>query len=411
MDGEQIPMKIGIVGLGYVGLVTAAVLANNGNEVIGVDIAEERIEKLNSGIMPIYEPDLKDRVVSAGKKLHFTSNFGYLRTCDAVCLCVPTPNTNGKVDLGYVTSASKTVSEQDYSGPIIIKSTVPPGTARKISEITGLNIISNPEFTREGSAVYDTEHPDRVVIGGKYTEIAEKIWAFTSSPALITSNENAELIKYASNAFLATKISFINQIADLCETIPGSDVQVVARGMGMDHRIGMEFLKAGLGYGGSCFPKDTAAISAFARERGVNLSIIDSVIAYNESRVENLAGKISEINGSLKGRKVCVLGLSFKDNTDDLRESKSVALVNELRKQGAEVSIYDPVVKNYGDLTICSNMEKCVSAADIVVTATEWKEFTNLDPELLADKVVFDLRRVLDPNKVKLTMGVGIGKN
>ena len=411
MDGEQIPMKIGIVGLGYVGLVTAAVLANNGNEVIGVDIAEERIEKLNSGIMPIYEPDLKDRVVSAWKKLHFTSNFRCLMTCDAVFLCVPTPNTNGKVDLSYVTSASKTVSEQDYSGPIIIKSTVPPGTARKISEITGLNIISNPEFTREGSAVYDTEHPDRVVIGGKHTEIAEKIWAFTGSAALITSNENAELIKYASNAFLATKISFINQIADLCETIPGSDVQVVARGMGMDHRIGMEFLKAGLGYGGSCFPKDTAAISAFARERGVNLSIIDSVIAYNESRVENLAGKISEINGSLKGRKVCVLGLSFKDNTDDLRESRSVALVNELRKQGAEVSIYDPVVKNYGDLNICTNMEKCVSAADIVVTATEWKEFTNLDPELLADKVVFDLRRVLDPNKVKLTMGVGIGKN
>ena len=404
-------MKIGIVGLGYVGLVTAAVLANQGNEVCGVDIVEERIEKLNSGIMPIYEPDLKERIASAGKNLHFTNNFDYLKTYDAVFICVPTPNTDGKVDLSYVISASKTVSEQNYSGSVIIKSTVPPGTAMRVSEITGLNVTSNPEFTREGSAVYDTEHPDRVIIGGRHTGIAEKIWTFTNAPVVVTSNENAELIKYASNAFLATKISFINQIADLCETIPGADVQVVARGMGLDHRIGKEFLKAGLGYGGSCFPKDTSAISAFARERDVNLSIIDSVIAYNEKRVENLAERIARISHSLKGKKVCILGLSFKDNTDDLRESRAIALVNELKKYSAEISVYDPVVKNYTDVEMCTNIKECVSSADIIITATEWEEFTDIDPVLLENKAVFDLRRMLNRERINVIMGVGIGKN
>ncbi len=411
MDGEPIPMKIGIVGLGYVGLVTAAVLANQVNEVIGVDIVEDRIEKLNSGIMPIYEPGLRERIASAGKNLHFTSNFTDLKQSDAVFICVPTPNKDSKVDLSYVLSASKAVSEHGYTGSIIIKSTVPPGTARMVSENTGLNVISNPEFTREGSAVYDTEHSDRVIIGGQHTGTTEKIWSFTGAPMVVTSNENAEIIKYASNAFLATKISFINQIADLCEKIPGSDVQVVARGMGMDHRIGMDFLKAGLGYGGSCFPKDTAAISAFAKERGVNLSIVDDVIAYNESRVENLAGKILMMNGSLKGKKVCVLGLSFKDNTDDLRESRALVLVNELQKNGAIISVYDPVVKNYGGVDICNTMEECISSADIVVTATEWKEFTDIEPGMLANKKIFDLRRVFDNHKVNVTMGVGIGKN
>jgi len=361
--------------------------------------------------MPIYEPGLRERIVSAGKDLHFTSNFADLEQSDAVFICVPTPNSAGKVDLSYVLSASKTVSECRYTGSIIIKSTVPPGTARMVSENTGLNVISNPEFTREGSAVYDTEHPDRVIIGGQHTEITRKIWSFTGAPMVVTSNENAEIIKYASNAFLATKISFINQIADLCEKIDGSDVQVVARGMGLDRRIGMDFLKAGLGYGGSCFPKDTAAISAFAKERGVDLSIVDAVIAYNESRVENLAGKILRINGPLKGKKVCVLGLSFKDNTDDLRESRSLVLVNELQKNGAIISVYDPVVKNHGGVNICSTMEECISSADIVVTATEWKEFADIEPEMLANKKIFDLRRVFDNHKVKLTMGVGIGKN
>jgi len=404
-------MKIGIVGLGYVGLVTAAVLANHGNEVIGVDILKDRIEKLNSGIIPIYEPDLRERIASAGKNLRFTSNYDDLKQSDAVFICVPTPNKGGKVDLSHVLSASRDVSEHGYARPIIIKSTVPPGTAKMVSKNTGLNVISNPEFTREGSAVYDTEHPDRVIIGGQNTGIAEKIWSFTGAPIVVTSNENAELIKYASNAFLATKISFINQIADLCEKIPGSDVQVVAKGMGLDRRIGLDFLRAGLGYGGSCLPKDTVAISAFAKERGVDLSILNAVITYNESRVENLVGKILQINGSLKGKKVCVLGLSFKDNTDDIRESRALALVNELRKNGAIISAYDPVVKSYDGVNVCNTIEECISSADIVVTATEWKEFNDIAPDMLANKKIFDLRRVFDYHKVNVTMGVGIGKN
>ncbi|MHB8372941.1 MAG: UDP-glucose dehydrogenase family protein [Thermoplasmataceae archaeon] len=411
MGEEEISMRIGVVGLGYVGLVTAAVLASHGNEIIGVDIIRERIEHLNTGTLPIYEPLLNERIIAARKNLNFTNQFHPLVTSDAIFICVPTPNKDNKVDLSYVFSASKTISEHGYSGPIIIKSTVPPGTARKVSEAIGNEVISNPEFTREGSAVSDTENPDRVIIGGTATEIARKIWEFTGASIVITTNENAELIKYASNAFLATKISFINQIADLCETIPGADVKVVAKGMGLDQRIGKEFLNAGLGYGGSCFPKDTVAISSFARDKGVDLSIIDSVISYNESRVQSLVKRVSGICGSLKGRNICVLGLSFKDNTDDLRESRAVALINELKKQEAVVTAYDPVVRNYDNIKIYASIEECLSSADIVITATEWKEFREIDPAMLSNKMVFDLRRVFNTDIVDIEMGVGIGKN
>ena len=275
----------------------------------------------------------------------------------------------------------------------------------------GMNVISNPEFTREGSAIHDTEHPDRIVIGGKSTEVVRKIWEFTGAPMVITTNENAELIKYASNAFLAVKISFINQIADLCETIPNTDVNVIARGMGLDHRIGTEFLKAGLGYGGSCFPKDTVALTTFAEENNIDLSIIRSAIEYNDNRIPNLASKITEKSNSLSGKRVCVLGLSFKDDTDDLRESRSLLLIENLESRGAIVNAYDPAVKAAKGVTISSDLQNCITSSEIVITATEWKDFSNLDPELLKGKRVFDLRRILDPDEVDITMGVGIGKN
>ncbi|MGP6221078.1 UDP-glucose dehydrogenase family protein [Caldiplasma sukawensis] len=404
-------MKVAIVGLGYVGLVTAAVLASHGNEVVGIDVDRKKISMLLEGKTPIFEPMLEETLKKSALNLKFSNNFEDIDGCVLTYLCVPTPNLNGKIDLKYVFSAAEEVSKKNRNTTIVIKSTVLPGTAKKVSENTGLNVISNPEFTREGSAIQDTERPDRIIIGGRSTELIEKLWSFTKAPILITTNENAELIKYASNAFLAVKISFINQIADLCEQIPNTDVNVIAEGMGMDKRIGKDFLKAGLGYGGSCFPKDTIAISSFAKEKGVDMTIVNSAIHYNDSRVKQLAKKINDLSGSVKGKRVCILGLSFKDNTDDIRESRSLLLYKELENYGAILKAYDPVVRNIKDVNICENMEECIDYSEIVVTSTEWSQFSNIKGEMLKEKMVFDLRRILDPKTIDLMMGVGIGKD
>lgn len=404
-------MRIGVVGLGYVGLVTAAVLANKGNSVVGVDVDVSKIQMLTSGRSPIFEPELDDRIRSAGNNLKFTTDYSELSNCEAVFLCVPTPNEGDKINLKYVMSAAEEVRKFSPSSDLVIKSTVLPGTARMVSQLTGMNVVSNPEFTREGTAISDTEKPDRIVIGGKFVKIVIKIWEFTRSPVIVTTNENAELIKYASNAFLAVKISFINQMADLCEKIPGTDINVVAEGMGMDRRIGREFLKAGIGYGGSCFPKDTVAISSFAFENGIDLTIVNSAKRYNEDRVPHLVNKIEKSLGGLNGKKVCVLGLSFKDNTDDLRESGALLIVENLKRLGAIVKAYDPVVGKISNLELCNSPKECISSSEIVITATEWKCFSDIDPMILSGKKVFDLRRIFDPEKVELTMGVGLGEN
>ena len=404
-------MRIGVIGMGYVGLVTAAVLACKGNSVIGIDVDLSRIQMLRSGKLPIFEPELSDRIKSAGNYLEFSSEYSKIVQCEVVFLCVPTPNTESKIDLKYVISAANEVKKFNSKLDLVIKSTVLPGTAKLISELTGMNIVSNPEFTREGSAVHDTEYPDRIVIGGKSVDKIKKIWEFTASPVVVTTNENAELIKYASNSFLAVKISFINQLADLCEKIPGTDVNVVAEGMGLDRRIGKEFLRAGLGYGGSCFPKDTVAISSFGEEKGVDLTIVKSAINYNDTRVLSLVDKIRENVNSLSEKKICVLGLSFKDNTDDLRESRALKLIQILKNHGANVKAYDPVVKEFDNIELYDDLIECISESEIVITATEWKDFSYIDPSLLKNKRTFDFRIVFDPKKVELTMGVGIGKN
>ena len=404
-------MRIGVVGLGYVGLVTASVLACKNNSVIGIDIDESRIQMLRSGNLPIFEPELAERIRNAGNNLEFSSDYSKLLQCEAVFLCVPTPNTENKMDLKYVISAAKEVKKFTPNSDLVIKSTVLPGTAKMISELTGMNVLSNPEFTREGSAVHDTENPDRIVIGGKSVDKIKKIWEFTASPVVVTTNENAELIKYASNSFLAVKISFINQLADLCEKISGTDVNVVAEGMGMDRRIGIEFLRAGLGYGGSCFPKDTVAITSFGQEKGVDLTIVKSAVNYNDNRILSLVNKIRDNLNTLSEKKVCVLGLSFKDNTDDLRESRSLMLIENLRNQGANVKAYDPVVREVDNIELYNDLRECILDSEIVITATEWKDFSDIDPSLLKSKKIFDFRRVFDPKKIELTMGVGIGKN
>ena len=411
MDKERCHVRIGVVGLGYVGLVTAAVLASRGNSVTGVDVDVSRIQMLKRGKSPIFEPQLDERIGNARSNIEFSEDYSKLSDCEVIFLCVPTPNTDNRIDLRYVMAAAAEIKEYNASSDLVIKSTVLPGTARKVSELTGMNVVSNPEFTREGSAVHDTEKPDRIVIGGKSVERVREIWEFTGSPIIVTTNENAELIKYASNAFLAVKISFINQIADLCEKIPGTDVNVVAEGMGLDRRIGREFLKAGLGYGGSCFPKDTVAMSSFAKEKGLDLSIVNSAIQYNDNRVPFLVKRIEENLDTLNGKRVCVLGLSFKDNTGDLRESRSLMIIENLKRRGAVVRAYDPVVHYIGDIDLYDDLSKCISDSEIVITATEWTEFSKINPSLFRGKEVFDLRRILDPKEVKLTMGVGIGKN
>lgn len=400
-----------MVGLGYVGLVTAAVLASRNNHVIGVDVDASKIRALRSGKLPIFEPGLAERIRTAEDNIKFSTEYSDLSGYDAVFVCVPTPNAGKRIDLRYVFTACEEVKKHNPSTDLVIKSTVLPGTARAVSSATGMNVIFNPEFTREGSAVQDTEKPDRVVIGGAHVERVKKIWEFTGATMVVTTNENAELIKYASNAFLAVKISFINQIADLCEKVPNTDVSVVAEGMGLDKRIGKEFLRAGLGYGGSCFPKDTVAISAFAEDNGMDLTIIRSAIDYNEKRIEALVDKMKDKLGSLYGKRVCVLGLSFKDNTDDLRESRSVRIIENLKKEGAFVRAYDPVVRYRDGTDIVPDLRKCISSSEVVVTATEWKDFSDIDPSLLKGKRVFDFRRIFDPNRVELTMGVGIGKD
>ena len=404
-------MKIGQVGLGYVGLVNAAVLANHGNMVVGIDVDKARINDLQRSIVPIFEPDLKEYLTKGKANITFSTDYSALSQCDAIFVTVPTPTISGSIDLSFVIKAAEEISKVNKKSILIIKSTVVPGTASMISAKTGMSVISNPEFTREGSAIYDTEHPDRIVIGGEPSELVQKIWKFTNSPYVITSNSNAELIKYASNAFLATKISFINQIADLCEKIPGTDVNVIAKGMGLDKRIGKDFLRAGLGFGGSCFPKDTKALISFAESNKVDMSIVREVYGYNESRVADIIQSAKHRGISFAGSRVCVLGLSFKDLTNDLRESRSLVLISELQKEGAVINAYDPVIKKLDGVRVCEDLESCISESDIVISATEWKDFSDIPRNLLNGKRVLDLRRILDPEKYEIDFGVGLGKN
>ncbi|MEM0201456.1 MAG: UDP-glucose/GDP-mannose dehydrogenase family protein [Candidatus Micrarchaeaceae archaeon] len=398
-------MKIGVVGLGYVGLVTAAVLSVHGNEVYGIDIDKKKIDALKKGKLPIFEPGLEDIVFSKNSNIKLSNSYDDLKDADVIFVAVPTPTVNNQIDLSYVFNAAKSIAKIGKF-TIIIRSTVIPGTARKVMDITGLNVISNPEFMREGNAIKDTEYPDRIVIGGKNTEVVEEIWGFTKRPMIITTNENAELIKYTSNSFLATKISFINEIANLCEKIPRCDIEIVAKGMGLDPRIGDKFLKAGLGFGGSCFPKDTKAMVSFADQLGIELSIVKAAIKVNEKRINHVLEMIRNITNE---KKILVLGLAFKENTDDIRESRSLLLINALIENGFTVKYYDPVVKT--DIKIserCEDIENCIKESKVIAIATEWPIFKNYE-KIMDDKIVIDLRRILDSDKIKNYRGVGLG--
>jgi len=405
VQGES--MNIGVIGMGFVGSVTAAVLADQGNAIIALDIDSEKIGRFNSGNIPIFEPGLKDLMLKNKKNLKFTTDYKMLKGLEIIFLAVPTPNLNGKINLDYVYKAIDSIKSINSDAIIVIKSTVVPGTGSKIKGEFNVKIVSNPEFLREGNAIDDTIHPDRVIVGGEeeYTKKVANIWKFTNAPILITTRENAELIKYASNSFLATKISYINEIANLCEKIPNSDVETVAKGMGYDKRIGPLFLKAGIGYGGSCFPKDTEAFITYAEELGEEMKIIKAAKKTNEDRIDRIVDTLKKKFKEIKGMKILQLGISFKENTNDLRESQALKLYRSLIENGADVIVFDPV-NSVDDINFCENLNDCLNGVDAIVVATEWPEFKKIENMNIKVPLV-DGRRILNPEKLEKYIGIG----
>ena len=395
-------MKICVVGSGYVGLVTGACLADFGMEVTGVDKDERKIAALERGEIPIYEPGLEEIVeknVKAGRLAFTTDLAPAVREAQAVFIAVGTPPLpDGSADLSFVRQVAQSIGENLNGFKVVItKSTVPVGTGQMVEEIvssvSGGNqefaVVSNPEFLREGSAIEDFLRPDRVVIGARSqraVEVMLEIYAplkVAGVPFVVANVESAEMIKYASNGFLATKITFVNEIAEICEAV-GADVEVVARGMGLDSRIGPRFLQPGPGFGGSCFPKDTRAVGQIARERGLEFAIIDAVLAANERTKQRMVGKIERAFGGLDGKTIALLGLAFKGDTDDMRESPAIPIVEGLVARGATVRAFDPAAMQEArsllpPIEYCADPYTAATGADGVLIATEWNQFRALN--------------------------------
>jgi UDPglucose 6-dehydrogenase len=416
--------QICVVGVGYVGLVTAACFSDLGNRVIALDIIPEKIGGLKRGVMPIYEPGLKEMVernVDAGRLTFTTSYPEALEGTEFAFIAVGTPSgVDGEADLRYVARAAESIAE-NMTAPLIIinKSTVPVGTGDWVADIVAshqpeeipFSVVSCPEFLREGSAINDFMTPHRTVLGSLDTEAAEKVAQLhlpLRAPIVITDLRTAEMIKYASNAFLATKISFINEIANICEEL-GADVKEVAVGMGYDKRIGPFFLDAGLGYGGSCFPKDVKALAYMAAEKGRHPQLLHAVMEINNDRRPMAVTRIKDMLGDLKGKTIGLLGLSFKPNTDDMRDSPSIDIAQSLLAHGAEVRAYDPVAMEVA-APLMPNVEMfqdpytMAEEVDALMVVTEWNEFKQLDLErifsLMKQPVIFDGRNLYDPEKM-----------
>jgi UDPglucose 6-dehydrogenase len=420
-------MNICMVGTGYVGLVTGAGLADLGMNVVCVDKDEEKISALAKGVIPIYEPGLEELVARNERKgrLRFTTDLASgIQDAVAIFIAVGTPpKPDGSPDLSFVREVAESVAEHmnDYK-VVVTKSTVPTGTGKMIEDIIRkkngrwpFSVVSNPEFLREGSAVGDFLEPDRIVIGAsdaKAIEIMKEIYKplfLRETPFVITDVASAELIKYASNGFLAVKISFINEVARLCELM-GADVEAVATGMGLDPRIGSRFLLPGPGFGGSCFPKDTAAAADLARQQGYVFELIEATIRVNAAIKRRMIAKIRDAAGPLEGKTAAVLGLSFKPETDDIRESPALAVVGDLLEAKAAVRAFDPAAMEnarvvFPRLAYARDAYDCAAGADFVVLATEWNEFRALDLERLGSgvksKTMIDLRNVYDPGEMR----------
>ena len=432
-------MQIAVIGTGYVGLVSGACFAEFGIHVTCVDVNADKIEKLNNGVIPIYEPGLDQVVeknVNAGR-LEFTTDLkSAVEKARVVFFAVGTPpREDGTPDMSYYRQAAEDVSAamNDYK-VLVTKSTVPVGTGKwlrdfmteRVPQGMEFGVASNPEFLREGAAIEDFMRPDRVVIGSneeRAIEVMKELYRplfLIETPIVITSLEAAELIKYAANAFLATKITFINEIANLCDAI-GCDVHDVARGMGMDNRIGRKFLHPGPGYGGSCFPKDTRALTTVADQFGVETRIVDAVVEANEYQRQAMIPKLEKLIGSLDGKKIGMLGLSFKPETDDMRESPAIDIVKALLERGASVCAFDPVAMEEArhcidGIEFAKDEYDALSGADALVIVTEWNQFRALDMErvksLLKSPKIADLRNIYEPEDMR-SLGfeyVGVGR-
>ena len=418
--------QICVIGVGYVGLVTAACFADLGNRVVALDVDEQRVKNLKKGIMPIYEPGLEELVKRNTKagRLSFTTSYAEaLKGAEFAFIAVGTPSgVDGNADLQYVDAAARSIA-QNMTAPLIIinKSTVPIGTGDWVADIVrsaqpapiDFAVVSCPEFLREGSAIGDFMSPHRNVIGSLDRDAADKVAQLhlpLRAPIVITDLRTAEMIKYASNAFLATKISFINELADLCELV-GADVKEVAAGMGYDARIGRHFLDAGLGWGGSCFPKDVEALAYMAKEKGLNPRILNQVMDVNYERRTAVVDHLEKLlEGSLQGKTIGLLGLAFKPNTDDMRDAPSIDIAKSLLTAGAKVRGYDPVARQTAaplmpGVEIFDEVYKMAEGCDALVVVTEWNEFKQLDlekvKELLGCPVIYDGRNIYDPRLMK----------
>ena len=423
-------MKLAVIGTGYVGLVSGACFSEFGFDVTCIDKDAGKIESIRSGVMPIYEPGLEDLVarnVTAGR-LHFTTELGpAVASADNVFIAVGTPTRrgDGHADLTYVFDAARELAGHLSGYTVVVtKSTVPVGTGRKVETIirdaspdADFDVASNPEFLREGAAIGDFMRPNRVVVGAETARAQDVLRALyrplylLETPILVTSLETSELIKYASNAFLAVKISYINQMADLCEKV-GADVHDVARGMGLDQRIGNKFLHPGPGYGGSCFPKDTLALVRTAEDHGTDVGIVSEVVRYNDSRKQSMADRIiAAASGDIAGKTVAVLGLSFKPETDDMRDSPSLDILPALVGAGAMVRAYDPKTMEEartmlpGATIFTDSTAACLEGADVAVVVTEWNEFRALTPahylDAMRGNVLVDLRNIYRPKDMR----------
>ena len=421
-------MRVAMIGTGYVGLVSGACFADFGHEVTCVDKDKGKIAALERGEMPIFEPGLNELVAAnaRGGRLKFTTALApAVAAADAVFIAVGTPSRrgDGHADLSFVYEAAREIARAlDGFTVVITKSTVPVGTGDEVERIiretradADFAVVSNPEFLREGAAIRDFKHPDRIVVGindARAREVMSEIYRplyLNRAPLMFTDRRTAELIKYAANAFLATKITFINEIADLAEKV-GADVQEVARGIGLDNRIGAKFLHAGPGFGGSCFPKDTVALMKTGQDNDAPLRVIEAVVAVNDARKRAMARKVAHaLGGELRGKTVAVLGLTFKPNTDDMRESPSIPLITALQDMGAKVRAYDPegmeqAKAMVGNVAFCQDAYSCATGASALVIVTEWEQFRALDFErlktIMERPVLVDLRNIYRPEEV-----------
>ena len=406
--------NIGVIGTGYVGLTTAVCFAELGHKVIGFDIDLSKIEVLSSGKSTIHELGMTELIVKnlANNNLTFRSNIESIAECEFIFLCVPTPqDADGSADLSYVIKATINISTLvKKDATLITKSTVPVNAWKEV--VKALNrsdvaVVSNPEFLREGSAIADFFNPDRIVVGCGSSEKAKQVSDLYKQPdveTIITDNSSAELIKYASNSFLAIKLSYVNEVAALCEAV-GANAKDVLFGMGKDSRIGSRFLEPGPGWGGSCFPKDVRALRVTAEDNAINMSLLSAAIDSNEKTHRRIVDKVEkELGNSLIGKTICIWGLTFKANTDDLRESPSIAVIERLIGRGASVVAFDPVVTNVDNkkIQIAKSIEESCTAADAILVLTEWEQFKKVNPnsvmDLVSNKVVIDSRNILDKN-------------